>query len=59
MFLVQILPGKDIMGDSIVRHEPAIMDAIRQNIEVFRIFEEAGWMTYLERLNGFNGGMEL
>jgi len=59
MFLVQILPGKDIMGGSIVRHEPAIMDAIRQNIEVFRIFEEAGWMTYLERLNGFNGGMAL
>ena len=35
------------------------MNAIRQNIEVFRIFEEAGWMTYLQRLNGFNGGMAL
>jgi len=46
-------------GCSIVRHEPTIMDAIRENIEVFRIFEEAGWMTYLERLNGFNGGMAL
>ena len=59
MFLAIILPRKDIMGGSIVRHEPTMMDAIRQNIEVFRIFEEAGWMTYLERLNGFNGGMEL
>ena len=59
MFLARRLPGKYIMGGSIVRHEPAIMDAIRQNIEVFRIFEEAGWMTYLERLNGFNGGMAL
>ena len=55
MFLARRLPGKDIMGGSTVRHEPEIMDSIRQNIEVFRIFEEASWMTYLERLNGFNG----
>ena len=47
------------MGGSIVRHEPAIMDAIHQNIEVFRIFEEAHWMTYLEGLKGFNGGTTL
>ena len=51
--------GKTLSGVGIVQHEPTIMDAIHQNIEVFRIFEEAGWMTYLERLNGFNGGMAL
>ena len=47
------------MGDFVVRHEPAMIDVLRQSIQLFEIFKELGWMEYFERLNGLHGEMAL
>ena len=42
-----------------VRHDTINMDTLHGNIEFFVIFEEAGWIDYFERLNGFHEEMML
>ena len=36
------------------RHEPLNTQELRQNSEVFAIFQAAGWIEFFERLDGFN-----
>ena len=47
------------MGGFVVRHDPKTKNALCQNVEVFRIFEEVGWTTYFERLTGFGEAIVL
>ena len=35
-------------------HEPPNTQALRNNAEVFAIFEAAGWIEFFQRLNGFH-----
>jgi hypothetical protein len=47
------------MGGYAVRHEPVTLDALRRCPEVYRIFEDAGWVAYFERLDGFDSDISL
>ena len=38
----------------LVRYEPKNLDTLRENREVFAIFQEVGWIEYFQRLNGFH-----
>ena len=41
------------------QHEPANMEALQRNSEVFSIFKAAGWTKFFQRLNGFHQEMAL
>ena len=36
------------------RNEPTTTQKLRRNVEVFSIFEAAGWTEFLQHLNGFH-----
>ena len=38
----------------LAQHEPANMEALRRNAEVFSIFEAAGLTEFFQRLSGFH-----
>ena len=42
------------MGGLTVHHEPESIDSLRQNHEVYNIFEEVGLTVYFEHLDKFN-----
>jgi len=46
------------MGSSITQHK---LDTIilRDNIDVWRIFQATGWVVYVEKLQGFNEAIPL
>jgi hypothetical protein len=42
------------MGGGAVRYEPTNTTQVRRNPEVWKIFQNAGWDVYFERLQGFD-----
>jgi len=42
------------MGGATNRNEPNNVDSIRKHPEVMRIFEQAGWLQFLEKFQGFD-----
>ena len=42
------------MGGPTIRHEPDSIDLLELHLEVYQIFQRAGWVDYLKRLQGFN-----
>jgi hypothetical protein len=40
--------GINVMGGLAVHHEPKNLNAIHQDPQVYRIFENAGWIVYFE-----------
>ena len=46
--------GINVMGGLAVHREPENLNAICQDLEVYRIFENSGWIVYFEQLQGFN-----
>ena len=40
-----------------VRYEPKNLDVVCENREDFAIFREAGWIKYIQRINGFHEEM--
>jgi hypothetical protein len=47
------------MGGFAVRHEPVTLDALHRHPEVYKIFEDAGWVAYFEWLDGFDSDISL
>jgi hypothetical protein len=47
------------MGGFAVCHEPITLDTLRRLPKVYRIFEDAGWVAYFERLEGFDNDIAL
>jgi hypothetical protein len=41
-----------------VRHELVGIGILQLNLEVMRIFKEAGWLIYFEFLQGFDVGID-
>ena len=39
---------------TLAQHEPANMEALRRNVEVFSIFEATGWTEFFQCLSGFH-----
>jgi len=48
------LPLQRSMGGSIVRHEPITLAQLQQNREAYQVFQNAGWIVYFEKLQGFD-----
>jgi hypothetical protein len=42
------------MGGSVVRYEPENMDALLLYPDVYEKFLQFGWISYFEKLQGFN-----
>jgi hypothetical protein len=42
------------MGGSTVRYEPKNLDALLLHPDVYQKFLQAGWISYFEKLQGFN-----
>jgi hypothetical protein len=42
------------MGGSAIRNEPATTALLEQYPEAYQIFEQAGWLNYFRRLQGYN-----
>jgi hypothetical protein len=42
------------MGGSIVRNEPATMALLEHYPAAYEIFQQAGWLNYFRRLQGYN-----
>ena len=40
-----------------VRHDPKNFDSLRENREVFAIFQQVLWIVYFQRLNGIDEDM--
>jgi hypothetical protein len=47
------------MGGFVVRHEQVTLDALRWRPEVYKIFEDAGWIAYFKQLEGFDSDIAL
>jgi hypothetical protein len=47
------------MGGSIIRHEPETITPLQKNERVYHIFQDEGWVTYLEKLKGFDADIAL
>jgi len=42
------------MGGSVVRYEPKNLDALLLCLDVYEKFMQDGWISYSEKLQGFN-----
>jgi hypothetical protein len=42
------------MGGAVNRNEPNNVDSIRKHPAVMQIFEQAGWLQFLEKFQGFD-----
>lgn len=47
------------MGGLAVQHEPENTTSVRSNPMVWQVFVDAGWDTYFDRLQGFDGGITM
>jgi hypothetical protein len=42
------------MGGSVIRYEPTTIDLLELYPEAYQIFLQAGWLSYFQRLQGFD-----
>ena len=42
------------MGGPAIRCEPGSIDLLELHLEVYQIFQQAGWVDYFRRLQGFD-----
>jgi len=42
------------MGGAVVRNEPATTTLLEHYPTAYQIFEQAGWLNYFSRLQGYN-----
>ena len=42
------------MGGSIIRNEPATTALLEHYPAAYQIFQQAGWLSYFQRLQGYN-----
>jgi hypothetical protein len=47
------------MGGFVVLHELVTLDTLRRHPKVYKIFEDAGWVAYFERLDEFDSDIAL
>ena len=47
------------MGGFAICHELVTINTLRRHPEVYRIFEDLGWVAYLKKLDGFDSNISL